>query len=126
PKGLIRPITINLCGLVLERFCTGLPPSFRPGGLIRGFLRESLSLPELQDVAPMIIRHLITDHLTTQPRTIGELAQATKFEPQTVRGCLRRLGQDDRSLVRPLDQSQEIWEISHDFLVPLLDSVVAH
>ena len=38
-KGLIRPITINLCGLVLGRFATGLPAGFRPGSLIRGFLR---------------------------------------------------------------------------------------
>ncbi len=26
---------------------------------------------------------------------------------------------------RPLDESQETWEISHDFLVPMLDSILA-
>src|SRR5262249_34789131 len=41
-KGLIRPVTINLCGLVLGRFAMGLPRGFRPGRLIRGFLRESV------------------------------------------------------------------------------------
>jgi hypothetical protein len=39
--------------------------------------------------------------------------------------CLRRLGESDRAIVRPLDQPQETWEISHDFLVPLLDSILA-
>jgi conflict system STAND superfamily ATPase len=52
--GIIRPITINLCGLVLGRFSSGLPRRFR-GGLVRGFLRESLSLPEVRDVAGILI-----------------------------------------------------------------------
>jgi len=36
------------------------------------------------------------------------------------------LGQSERAIVRPLDARQENWEISHDFLVPLLDSIIAH
>ena len=123
-KGLIRPITINLCGLVLGRFTNGLPRNFRPGALISGFIRESVFLPELQDVGPQVIRQLITVHVTKQPRTIADLVKGTGLEGATVLGCLRRLGQSDRSIVRPLDLDQQWWEISHDFLVPLLDSVV--
>jgi hypothetical protein len=122
--GLIRPVTLNLCGLVLGRFASGLPRRFR-GGLIRGFLRESLSLPEVRDVAEKLIPGLITDHVTKRPRRIEELVQATQLPPSAVRACLRRLGESDRVIVRPLDQQQETWEISHDFLVPLLDSIVA-
>jgi hypothetical protein len=124
-KGFIRPITINLCGLVLGRFATGLPRGFRPGALFSGFVRESILLPELRDVAPRVIPHLITSHVTKRPQTVTELAQKTVLEPAAVRGCLRRLGQNDRGIVRPLDAKQELWEISHDFLVPLLDSIVA-
>ena len=58
-KGIIRPVTINLCGLVLGRFATGLPRGFRPGGLVRGFLRESISLPPIRDIAPVLLPHLI-------------------------------------------------------------------
>jgi hypothetical protein len=47
--GLIRPVAINLCGLVLGRFSSGLPGRFR-GGIIGGFLRESISLPEVRDL----------------------------------------------------------------------------
>ena len=122
--GLIRPVTINLCGLVLSRFASGLPRRFR-GGLIRGFLRESVSLPEVRDVAGKLIPQLITDNVTKRPRTIADLAQATLVAPAGVRACLRRLGESDRAIVRPLDEQQETWEISHDFLVPLLDSIVA-
>jgi hypothetical protein len=124
-KGLIRPVTINLCGLVLGRFAGGPPRGFRPGGLIHGFLRESIFLPAVRDIAPRLILCLITSYKTKRPRTIEELAQETSFDPAAVRGCLRVLGQSDRAVVRPLDAGQQTWEISHDFLVPLLDSIVA-
>jgi len=124
-KGIIRPVTINLCGLVLGRFATGLPRGFRPGGLIRGFLRESILLPPIRDIAPVLVPHLITGYVTKRPRNIAELATETASDPATVRGCLRVLGRSDRAIVRPLDADQQVWEISHDFLVPLLDSILA-
>jgi len=122
--GLIRPVTINMCGLVLSRFSSGLPRKFR-GGLIRGFLKESLSLPEVRDVAEKLIPELITDNVTKRPRRIDDLVKATQLPLPAVRACLRRLGESDRAVVRPLDQQQETWEISHDFLVPPLDAIVA-
>lgn len=122
-KGLIRPVTINLCGLVLGRFAAGLPRGFRPGELVRGFVRESVFLPGIGDVAPRLIPRLITNYVTKRPRTIRELARDSGIDPATVRGCLRALGQTDRGIVRPLDPGQQTWEISHDFLVPLLDSI---
>src|SRR5271165_1932550 len=75
-KGIIRPVSINLCGLVLKRFATGLPREFR-GGLIRGFLRESVLAHEVRDIAPILVPHLITEQLTKRPRTVAELATAT-------------------------------------------------
>lgn len=124
-KGLVRPVTINLCGLVLGRFANGLPRGFRSGGLIRAFLRESVLLPSVRDVAPRLLPHLISSYVTKRPRTITDLAKDTALDPATVRGCLRVLGQDDRAIVRPLDEAQQSWEISHDFLVPMLDSILA-
>jgi Leucine-rich repeat (LRR) protein len=122
--GLIRPVTINMCGLVLSRFSSGLPRKFR-GGLIRGFLKESLSLPEVRDPAEKLIPQLITGNVTKHPRRIDDLVAATGLPLSAVRACLRRLGESDRAVLRPLDQPQETWEISHDFLVPLLDAIVA-
>jgi len=124
-KGLIRPVTVNLCGLVLGRFATGLPRGFRPGTLIRGFLHESITLPLVRDIAPNLIPQLITSYVTKRPRTVADLAEDTALDPAAVRGCLRVLGQPDRAIVRPIDRDQLTWEISHDFLVPLLDSITA-
>jgi len=124
-KGFIRPITINLCGLVMGRFATGLPRSFRQGGLIRAFLREAISLPSVRDIAPVLLPHLMSDSVTKVPRTVASLAQETGYHPAEIRGCLCVLGQRDRAIVRALDAEQQTWEISHDFLVPLLDSIVS-
>jgi hypothetical protein len=122
--GMIRPITLNLCGLVLGRFANGLPSKFR-GRLIRGFLRESISLPETRETATKIIPKLITHDVTKRPRTIDELVRETGLSHKTVRACLYRLGSEDRGIVRALDnETQKTWEISHDFLVPLLDATV--
>src|SRR5208283_1498509 len=109
-RGIIRPVTINLCGLVLGRFATGLPRGFRPGGLVRGFLRESVLLPPIRDLAPVLVPHLITRNVTKRPRTVAELAADTASDPAAVRGCLRVLGQSDRAIVRPLDEEQQTWE----------------
>jgi hypothetical protein len=89
-KGLIRPITINLCGLVLGRFASGLPRGFRPGGLIRGFLRETLFLPSIRDIAPLLIPQLVTNNVTKRPRTIHPVGSK--------RGCRR--GASSRMLAR--------------------------
>lgn len=122
-KGIVRPVTINLCGLVLGRFANGVPRGFR-GGLIRAFLRESILLPSIRDVAPRLLPRMISSYVTKRPRSIEELSKETNIDSAAVRGCLRVLGQEDRAIVRPLNESQETWEISHDFLVPMLDSIL--
>jgi hypothetical protein len=93
-KGLIRPITINLCGLVLGRFATGLPRGFRPGQLIRGFLRESVSALSIREVAPRIIPHLISPNLTKRPCAVADLARRPRWmgpRSAVVCGCWDRV-----------------------------------
>jgi len=117
------PGSNKLCGLVLGRFSTGLPRRFAVD-LLKASARI-LSLPEVRDVACKLIPQLISPSISRRPRTIADLAQAAILQPSTVRACMRRLGESDRAIVRPLDQQQDTWEISHDFLVPLLEVIVA-
>jgi len=123
-EGLIRPVTINLCGLALSHFGTSLPRRFRHGGLIRGFLRNSVTAPVAYDIAPRILPLLITDHVTKRPRSVDQLAKSTGMAHADIRACLRALGQADRAIVRPVDEHQSVWEISHDSLVAPLDSIL--
>jgi hypothetical protein len=124
-KGLIRPVTVNLCGLVMGRFATGLPRGYRPGELIRSFLCESVALPAVRDIAPQILPQFITKYRTNCPCTVTDLAESTGLDPSAIRGCLRVLGQSERAVVRPLDAEQQTWEISHDFLIPVLETIVS-
>ena len=81
--------------------------------------------PNIRDVTPLLIPHLITENVTKRPRTITDLCKETGLAEAVVRGCLRVLAMPERSIVRPLDANEETWEISHDFLVPLLESLLA-
>lgn len=123
--GLIRPITVNLCGLVLSRFALGLPRQLRPGRMIRGFVYESIFQPQIAEVAPLLLPKLISGHVTKVPRSITDLADGTPLTPQQVQGVMFRLGDPERAIVRPLDGEYTVWEISHDFLVPIIDSILA-
>ena len=123
-KGLIRPVTLNLCGLVLSRFATGLPREFRPGRLIRGFVRESLFQKEIREVSPILLPKLISPQITKQPQSIEVLANGTGLTSKQAQGAMFKLGEPDRAIVRPLDSEYTVWEISHDFLVPMIDSVL--
>jgi len=122
--GLIRPVTVNLCGLVLSRFATGLPRQFRPRQMVRSFVRESISQPEVADVCHLLLPPLITAHATKTPKSIDELAAHAGLSPRQVQGAMFRLGDPERTIVRSLDSEQTVWEISHDFLVPTIDSMM--
>jgi len=124
-KGLIRPVTLNLCGLVLSRFATGLPGEFRPGRLIGGFVRESIFQKEIAEVSPVLLPKLISPQITKQPKSLAELADGTGLTEKQVQGAMFKLGEPDRAIVRPLDPKYTVWEISHDFLVPIIDSLLA-
>ena len=123
--GMIRPVTLNLCGLVLARFSAGLPFSFRPGHMIRGFVHEAIFDRDLREDAPLLLRKLISDERTKKPRTIDELAQGTKLDPLQARGVMFKLSEPDRAIVHAVDAESRTWEISHDFLVPIIDSLLA-
>jgi hypothetical protein len=69
-QGLIRPVTLNLCGLVFSRFVTGLPHSFRPGRLIRGFVREMIFSKDVLEATPVLLPKLISHQITKLPCTI--------------------------------------------------------
>lgn len=123
--GLIRPVTVNLCGLVLSRFAHGLPAQFRPGHMIRGFVREAIFQPGIAEVTPKILPRLISPHVTKLPRSIDDLSKECKLKPEQVQGVMFRLGDPEHTIVRPLDPDFKVWEISHDFMVPLIDSILA-
>jgi hypothetical protein len=120
--GLIRPITLNMFGLVLSRFEGRLPRGFAAGRLLTGYIRGELNKPEVREHAVQIVRNMVTDAGTKHPRSEADLANKTKLDPALVRGCLLALGSS--GLVRPLDEVNRVWEVAHDFVARLLAQVV--
>jgi hypothetical protein len=124
-KGLIRPVTLNLCGLVLARFATGLPHAFRPGRLIRGFVHESVFQNDVREASPILLPKLISQQGTKQPQAVEDLARGTSLSPRQSQGVMFKLGDPERGIVHALDPEYTMWEISHDFLVPMINSMLA-
>ena len=120
----VRPISVNLAGILLARPAHGLPRNYPPGSLIRGFITQTLTAKSIRFIAPSVLPHMISPTITKQPRTIQQLAEITGNPEETIRGCLAELARPETGLVRPLDRDQDTWEISHDSLVRLIHSVL--
>lgn len=98
-RGQIRPITLNLFGMVLSRQGSRQMRSRR---LLRDYLAEALDQNELRVCSRQILRCLITEVGTKKPKSEGELAQSADMPPTIVRGGLLRLG--NLGLVRRIDR----------------------
>ena len=120
-KGLIRPITINLFGLVLRRFHT-LPKNYRRGTLLRSYLRELIERTEIRDFAAPILRCMINGNSKRPAVAYTDIASELRLDPLQVRGCLVQLANE--GVVRELNGEHGIWEISHDFIASLYRPVV--
>jgi hypothetical protein len=115
---LVRPITLNFMGTILDRSAAGRPRRLRARRLFRSYLQEAIASRDVREIAPQVLQHMLTPVGTKQPRTVEELVARTDLSRGTVRGCMLQLG--NKGLVRCLDAKRDAWEISHDFLAPQL------
>ena len=111
-RGLFRPVVLNLLGLVRSRHPGRLPA--RPEALIAHHLREALERPAVRDLAPRLLRQLITEGGTARAVETTTLAAACGRPEAEIRGALRVLRED--GLVRPIDGTGRVWQVAHDFI----------
>ncbi len=125
-SGLIRPITLNMVGLVLDRWAvageTRLPQSSTAGILV-DYVRASLSMAGVRDVAWDVASELVTPVGDKRLRSAKEIAEATALNTPTVTGCLLSLA--ERGLTRLVDEREDLWEPAHDFVARLTARVLA-
>ena len=110
--GLVRPITLNVLGLVLERGIQA--PGQNASELVRQYITQSLNRLHRKDLAHRILEFMISDQGTKIPRAETQIAKQTGLGIGEIRATLIALSDD--GLTRPIDEAQAIWEISHDFL----------
>jgi hypothetical protein len=112
--GLIRPITLNVLGFVLRQRGGSMAVSVDAGSLVRGYIAQAVENPAIRVWAPPILENMLTEQGTKRPRSERELATNAKLRTGEVRAVLLALA--EIALARPLEPTQDIWELSHDFV----------
>jgi hypothetical protein len=119
-RGLYRPITLNMVGLVLQRMGGRLEGD--PARLIQSYLTTCLTESQSRDFAKPVLATMITDAGTKVPRTEADLVISTGFEPWQIKATLSDLAQ--QGLVRRLEGAVPVWEIAHDFLARIIGQLI--
>ena len=109
---LVRPITLNVLGYVLEGVTEA--PSLDAGALVRLYIQQSADRPAIRDFARPVLQELVTEQGTKQSRSEESIVHATGLRRAEVRAVLNSLS--SAGLARPVDAARAIWELSHDFI----------
>jgi hypothetical protein len=126
--GLVRPITLNMVGMILDRYSVSRKRILRKAsreGLISGYIRNCLGHSNVGKHCRQILRRMITleGRREPRPRTVEAISNETKIAEGGVFACLKHLEFD--GIVRSLDLEQSTWEISHDFVAKVVERVLA-
>jgi hypothetical protein len=111
--GMIRPITLNVVGHVLSQGRASAP-ALDASVLVRRYIEQSVEQPAIREIAPRVLKELVTEQGTKRPRSEQDLIQETRLRPGEVRAVMN--GLSAAALARPLDSAQGVWELSHDFV----------
>jgi Leucine-rich repeat (LRR) protein len=126
-RGLVRPITLNMIGLILIRFNDIRNKDFlkknKLNSLLIRYIKECLKLSEIRHVSRSIVRQLVSKSGSRLQRNIFEIAKTTANDLNVVKGVFLNLS--NSGLVRPLDNENYVWEISHDFVARLIQLVLS-
>jgi hypothetical protein len=126
PRGLIRPIVLNMVGLVLARIAESPQAGLPTPTLLANDLRAHINQRERRRISRIILPEMLTDADTKSPKSIGELKTATGLEPRLILGFLQdlELAGYVRQISHAPNIADRIWEISHDFVARLLGPIV--
>jgi Novel STAND NTPase 1 len=120
----VRPVIVNMYGLVLSSFKGRLPADLVSGRLLSGYVRRCLDRREIRDVSRAVVAPLVTDAGTKRARPLEDIADKAHISEARARGGLLHLAED--GLVRAVDKAGQRWEVAHDFvarlMLPLLES----
>jgi hypothetical protein len=119
-RGIYRPITLNMVGLVLDRM--GGTSQGDPERFIQTYVRDSISAGRSRDFARAVLEQMISGAGTSKPRSEADLAKSTGYSEWQVKATLADLAK--RGLVRPLEAAPAVWEISHDVLARVIAELI--
>jgi Leucine-rich repeat (LRR) protein len=122
----LRPIVLNLLGIILKRMVGQSALSKKEGNLIRQYIIGCLG-KELQEERATVLKAMLTDFNTARPRTLEELSNTSNLSVTHLDNQM--LSMQRNGLVRCLDweepqQQKRKWQIAHDFVAVQLEKVV--
>ncbi|MBU1022810.1 tetratricopeptide repeat protein, partial [bacterium] len=123
-KGLVRPIILNMVGMIVQK--SGERESDarqkKTENLMAEYLQYNLYRRDMKDHAPEILEHMVTDLGTTIPRSVPDLMIRTGIPRNEIKGTFNLLA--NAGLVRQIDQTEDMWEVAHDFIAQYLLMVI--
>ena len=125
-KGFVRPITLNMIGLALDRIAVPRQAvaihGFDAGGILLNYTTESLERADPNGFAKTVMKYMLSAGGTKIPQTIAQLHEKTRLRHGTIESLMLNCKTD--GLVRILDEPRRLWEISHDFVANLIAKAV--
>jgi hypothetical protein len=120
--GLYRPITLNMMGLMFQRFDREFTGN--PNRLVQSYLEGAIRPGVIQSVAPRVVAEMITPAGTKRAQTVDRISSATALPTADVRACLNQLS--SKGLVRRIGGASDLWELSHDFIARQFAILLPH
>jgi hypothetical protein len=125
-KGFVRPITLNMIGLALGPIAAPKQDvaihKYKAGGILLNYTNQSLDSAGPNGFAKIIMKNMLSSSGTKIPQTLEQLHQKTRLKHGNIESVM--LNCEQRGLVRLLDESRHLWEISHDFVASLIAKAV--
>jgi Leucine Rich repeats (2 copies) len=123
---LLRPIVLNLLGIIAQQMAGQPSLPRQEGGLVRRYILGSLG-KDLQQERATVLKAMLTDFNTARPRSVAELTQNSHLNVSQLNNQMMAL--QDSGLVRCLDvfeisPAKRKWQVAHDFVALQLERVV--
>lgn len=122
----IRPIVLNILGIIIQRMLTHPTAWKLEKKLMREYFMQGLGR-EVKLERAKILKILLSDYKTTNPYSAEVLAKSTNLDAFKVDNHL--LVMSNYGLVRCLNkeetrQHKRIWQIAHDFIAIQLEKII--
>ena len=122
----MRPIVLNLLGIILQQMVGPRSAPRRGTNLIRNYIINSLG-KELKYERASVLKTMLTDFNTARPRTLEEMSKLSRLSISQL--DRQMIAMQHHGLVRCLDpmepsQGKRKWQIAHDFIALQLEKVV--
>jgi formylglycine-generating enzyme required for sulfatase activity len=111
---LIRPITLNVLGHVINEGKQSSAATLEAGQLVESYIAQTVQNDNIRAFSRPVLEQLLTGQETKQPCVETQLAATARLKRGEVRAVLNAL--TNAGLARPLDRERGMWELSHDFV----------